>query len=117
MEIVRDPGVISGFRFEHPLADLPAREGEVSWTPPDLEHESAATSVSEHHFLWIGVMLEQMGLRGAELARGLRGLAGQHAYVWSTPAQLDAEWSADSFVALLSCVTGRVVAPFACESS
>ena len=126
MEIIRDPGVISGFRFEHPLADLPAlthcgeifagpshvvtpqshpafefhymvqgsilwkiersihplKEGEVSWTPPELEHESVATYHAEHHLLWIGVKLEQLGAEGSELARGLSELARKHVYVF-----------------------------------
>jgi hypothetical protein len=133
MEIIRDCGVISGFRFEHPLADLPAlthcgevfagqshvvlsqshpafefhymvqgsilwkfeksmyplKEGEVSWTPPDLEHESVATSHSEHHLLWIGIKLEQLGDEGSELARALRGLAVKHGYVF--PVMHDVE--------------------------
>jgi AraC-like DNA-binding protein len=126
MEIIRDPGVISGFRFENPLADLPSlthcgeafagpshvvlpqthpafefhymvkgsihwriekavhplREGEVSWTPPDLEHESIASHRDEHHILWIGIKIEQLGDEGAELIRGLRDLAARQIYVF-----------------------------------
>lgn len=133
MEIIRDPGVISGFRFEHPLADLPAlthcgeafagpshvvlpqshpafefhymvqgsilwridgsasalKEGEVSWTPPDLVHESVDTYRAEHHMLWIGVHLEQLGAEGAELAFGLRELARKRVYVFPAPRDVE----------------------------
>jgi AraC-like DNA-binding protein len=133
MDIIRDPGVISGFRFENPLADLPAlthcgeafagpshvvspqvhpafefhymvqgsihwrieravhplREGEVSWTPPDLEHESMAAHRDEHHVLWIGIKLEQLGPEGAELARELKGLAARHVYVFPVPRDVE----------------------------
>jgi AraC-like DNA-binding protein len=133
MEIIRDPGVISGFRFEHPLADLqalthcgeafagsshvvlsqshpafefhymvqgsvlwridgatyPLKEGEISWTPPDLEHESVDTYHAEHHMLWLGVKLEQLGPEGAELARKLRALACKHMYVFPAPRDVE----------------------------
>ena len=133
MEIVRDPGVISGFRFENPLADLPVlthcgeafagpshvvspqahpafefhymvqgsihwrierdvhplREGEVSWTPPGLEHQSDATHRDEHHILWIGIKLEQLGAEGVELARTLREAAARRVYVF--PVMRDVE--------------------------
>jgi AraC-like DNA-binding protein len=133
MEIIRDPGVISGFRFEHPLADLPAlthcgeafagpshvvlsqshpafefhymvqgsilwringltyplKDGQLSWTPPDLEHESVDTYRAEHHMLWISVHLEQLGAEGAELARRLRELARKRVYVFPSPHDVE----------------------------
>ncbi len=133
MEIIRDPGIISGFRFEHPLAELPALthcgevlagpshvvslqthpgfefhymvkgtiawrirgqvhrhgEGEVSWTPPLLEHESVASDRVEHHFLWIGLHLEGIGPQGPELARCLAELGSRRRFVF--PATRDVE--------------------------
>jgi AraC-like DNA-binding protein len=133
MEIIRDPGIISGFRFEHPLPDLPAlthcgeafagqshivsaqthpsyefhymvqgtihwkinglvhahSDGNLSWTPPELEHESVASYHAEHHILWIGLRLDRLGGEGDRLARSLRGLAAQNVFVFPAVREIE----------------------------
>src|SRR4030042_1298298 len=133
MEILRDPGIISGFRFEHPQADVlelthcgevfagqshvvlphthPGYEfhymvqgaiswringqtytqtdGGLSWTPPELEHQSVASYHAEHHFLWIGLHLDKLGPEGSRLASELSELAAQKAFVFPAAREIE----------------------------